>query len=149
MAVDALNYTTTFACDQVAALYDVALADLMAWNPSLALPGNVDEDGNCALSSVARYCVQREKLVGEYMTSACVRETMAVPGWTCEDTLDLLGVKAERLGEWNPGVGDGCQNYVTGRFPPPFPFSFVSLLAQASIPRRRWLCVACAYTYKN
>jgi hypothetical protein len=115
VAVDAANYTTTFICGEVAALYDVALADLLAWNPSLALATSTDEDGNCVLSSTARYCVQREKLVDGAMTAACVRETMAIPGWTCEDTLDLLGVAAERFGEWNPGVGDACQDYVTGK----------------------------------
>ncbi|KAL2757508.1 carbohydrate-binding module family 50 protein [Sodiomyces alcalophilus JCM 7366] len=109
VVLSSINSTLTSVCDEVAEAYGVSEADLTEWNPDLlATPG---EDFPCQLRAGFRYCVQDEKVRASTLTPYCVRETTGLPGWYCEDLLNLLDVPLARFAEWNPDVGASCQNY--------------------------------------
>jgi hypothetical protein len=110
--VDALNSTITYACDLVAAAYNVTVEELIEWNPDLAATAGLDSV--CELDSGARYCVQPKRQRWPGLTEYCVREVYADPGFTCSDMMYWTNNTLPRFNEWNPEVGANCEAYRTG-----------------------------------
>ncbi|TDZ32582.1 LysM domain-containing protein [Colletotrichum spinosum] len=107
-----LNSTITYDCEDVAAVYDVSVDDLKEWNPDLAATAGLESA--CELQGGYRYCVSPDELRGPDVTEYCVRETVAEPGWGCADYAFWFGVNVTNLVEWNPDIGQGCENFRAG-----------------------------------
>lgn len=99
---------TTLACQDVADLYGIALADLVGWNPSL------NASDPCTMAEDTQYCVQLVQNTADNITSACVGWDTAPAGYDCIDFVSLFGLDLAEFIAWNLGVGDDCTNFTTG-----------------------------------
>lgn len=113
--VDGTAQSRTYSsqCSDVAAGYNITLAQLKDWNPSL---GPANSTAGCTLSPALRYCVRDiEQQVNA--TSACNQWELAKPGLTCQDFSSSWGLDFKgQFRAWNPTVQDDCTGFRTGMF---------------------------------
>jgi hypothetical protein len=107
--------TTSLSCSDASKAYNVSLTDFISWNPSL-------NAASCRMTPNSQYCGQRLSLSAPNMTSSCVQYEVAQPGWACQNFTASYGIEQDVFGQWNPTVGDSCQNFQTGKFS----YSFIS-----------------------
>lgn len=102
------TYSST--CAAVAAAYNVAVSDLVAWNPSLA--------GDCTLREDRQYCVQIHDDQARDVSDYCAEFALAQPGWDCSKYVAAHGLEMSQFLAWNPAVGTSCADFQTGAFLP-------------------------------
>ncbi|KAK1625445.1 hypothetical protein BDP81DRAFT_328291 [Colletotrichum phormii] len=107
-----LNATITYDCQDVAEIYDVNVDELKQWNPDLAITPGLESA--CELQGGYRYCVAPDERRWPDMTDYCIRETIAEPGWSCADYAFWFGINSTHLNEWNPNIGEECENFRAG-----------------------------------
>lgn len=100
------NFTFSYSCQDIADGYNIPLDSLKSWNPSLS-----DNTEDCQLSSGLQYCVQKQRIVPDKVTDACVHFEIAQPGSDCEGFSQSFGVNNGTFVEWN---GSDCESFRTG-----------------------------------
>lgn len=105
-------------CATVAKNYNVTVADLQNWNPSLS--------SQCSLSSDYTYCVQRLLTNATDITPACVAVDRPDPGTTCEQYTRWWALDPADFAEWNPSVGANCENWAYGNTLDPSSFPVIN-----------------------
>ncbi|KAK4206592.1 hypothetical protein QBC37DRAFT_121183 [Rhypophila decipiens] len=109
---EATNRTYSSQCSAVAAGYNITLAELKDWNPSL---GPANSTADCTMSPALRYCVRpiEQRVNG---TSACIQYELAKPGYTCREFSSSWGLDFKgQFRAWNPSVQDDCTGFRTGK----------------------------------
>jgi hypothetical protein len=105
------NYTsntTSYACQDVAAQYNISLSDFMTWNPS------VNTTNPCAMTGGQQYCSQLYNVMANNTTPACTELEIVPPGYTCSKFTSLYGVDQSQFLLWNPSLGADCTNFFPG-----------------------------------
>lgn len=102
------TFGSSSSCADVAKGFGVNDTELVQWNPSLA--------ASCTLDGGLTYCVQYVRQNGTAaMTNFCTIQDMALYGMRCDQFLAVWGMEAKRLNDLNPGVGENCENWISGR----------------------------------
>ncbi|KAK1657720.1 hypothetical protein BDP55DRAFT_638534 [Colletotrichum godetiae] len=104
-----LNGTITYDCLDVAEIYDINVDEFEQWNPDLSITPGLESA--CELQGGYRYCVAPDERRWPDMTDYCIRETIVEPGWSCADYAFWFGINPRDLNEWNPNIGEECENF--------------------------------------
>jgi hypothetical protein len=109
--VNGTDFGATASCAAVAQAAGVNETDIAFWNPSLR--------DSCVLRGNSTYCVQRVKQNGTAtMTGYCNLRDTATFNMTCATFTSLWGMNSKRLNDYNPGVGNDCENWIPGMATP-------------------------------
>jgi hypothetical protein len=102
------DFGPSASCADVAQGAGVNATDLAEWNPSLR--------SSCVLDGTLTYCVQQRKENGTAtMTSYCNLQDVAGYNMTCAAFLAVWAMNSRRLNDYNPGVGNECENWKPGQ----------------------------------
>ena len=113
------------ACQYIANGWDITLAQLTNWNPSLN-----GSDTNCHFDPNYRYCIQAYQAVAAASTIAADPWAASYPirdqSWTncssyapvpagesCQEVLDRWDLTIAQFYSWNPAIGATCENLWT------------------------------------
>lgn len=109
--VNGTDFGASASCADVAKAAGVNATDIAFWNPSLR--------NSCVLQGNQTYCVQRVKQNGTAtMTDYCNLRDTATFNMTCATFMSLWGMNSKRLNDYNPGVGNDCENWISGMVAP-------------------------------
>jgi hypothetical protein len=102
------DFGSSASCASVAASSGTTSDDLVKWNPTLA--------SGCTLNGRLTCCVRQYTLRPHNMTGYCTMEDEPGPGTSCEKFLDLWRLDYETFADFNPGIGQKCENWQLGEF---------------------------------
>lgn len=112
--VNETDRSWSYNCEDIALLYGVTVADLLAWNPSLNATGGTFSP--CEMPGTRQFCVEPLERNATDMTTNCSMTAMAFPRInSCRDFAALYNITTGALVAWNPSIKDNaCSGYRVG-----------------------------------